>query len=549
MKKNRLAFSIALAFLGYVSPTLAQSGGDLQAAKPPQPIPSDATALPSTPPAVGVAPTLPAGPEAILHSVEISGNRDIATEVLLSQLGRIEGLSLDMAGLNRLANTLANYYRAAGFPFAQAYLPPQDLKNGILHINIIEGTYGTVRAAGPADLVAGAQPFLEYGLKHGDTIQNQALERTMLILDDQPGMKVGPVIKPGGNQGEADLVVNVERSSYVSGEVGVDNTGATSTGEYRLHGAVDVNSPFMYGDKISLNAMTTNENMWLGSVNYELPLGASGLRGAVGYAHTNYQLGAQFSALNAVGYADIATARLSYPLIRSQATNLLLSAGLQHKELEDDYRTAGTIQKKRSDAFPVTLQFDKRDTLLGGGVTYGSLNWTPGKLDLDQAMSVTDAASARTQGYFNKFNLDVARIQSVVDNFTLYGRFSGQWADKNLDPSEKFNLGGYYGVRAYPLGEGMGDSGWFTQLELRYAMGEVTPFVFYDVGESHSNINPWDANSGAVRKLSGSGLGLRSIHGAWSLDATVAWQTSGGASTVDNGNRNPRAFFMLGYRF
>lgn len=548
MKNNKMAYSIALALLGYAAQTLAQSGVELQGTKPPQPLPSDAAVLPNVQAAPVPQSMTAGGPAVTLQLVEITGNKAIDTATLLRQLGEVKGKRLDMAGLNALANTLSSYYRAMGYPFAQAYLPPQNLKDGVLRINVIEGRYGVVTAVGKDNLPAGAQPFLDYSLKHGDPIQNQQLERTMLILDDQPGMKIRPVLKPGASQGEADLIVGVERSSNVSGELGLDNTGARSTGEYRARGALFLNSPFQYGDKVSLNGMYTNEHMWLGSADYEAPLGASGLRGQIGYAHTSYQLGGQFTNLDAQGFAKVTSAKLSYPLIRSQATNVLLTLGVQHKNLEDDYRAINMSRTKSSDNVPVGLQFDKRDALLGGGVTYGSLSWVTGKLDLDAGTATTDATTARTQGHFSKINLDVARIQKVAGNLSFYGRYSGQWADKNLDSSEKINLGGYYGVRAYPLGEGVGDRGWFTQLELRYAINTVIPFIFYDFGKSYVNAHPWDANSNANRTLAGSGVGVRSLFGKWSLDATLAWRTEGGAATSDNRDRNPRAFFMLGYR-
>lgn len=546
MKISKLNHFVALALLAWVGQASAQSSPGLQEAMPPQPTPSGAV-VPKIEPAPPAAPAV-GGARVELQSVRISGNTALSTETLLSALGDVKGQRFDMAGLNALAAKLEALYRAGGYAFTQVYLPAQDMKDGVLQIAVLEGRYGVISAAGTDKLAAGAQPFLNHGLKRGDLIQNTALERSLLILDDQPGMKINPVIKPGAAQGEADLTVNVERDSYTSAEVGLDNTGARSTGAYRLHGLLDINSPFRYGDKISLNGMLTDEQMWLGSIDYMAPIGASGLRGQIGYAHTSYQLGGQFSALDAVGIANVTTAKLSYPLMRSQAANVLVSLGLQHKDLQDDYRAAAVVRNKSSNGVPVSLQFDKRDALLGGGVTYGSLTWLAGRLALDEALTRGDV-DAQTRGSFNKINVDVARIQKVTGNVSFYGRYSGQWASKNLDSSEKFNLGGYYGVRAYPLGEGVGDKGWFTQLEMRYAVGAATPFVFYDFGQSDANAEPWEASASATRTVSGPGLGVRSLYGAWSLDATLAWRGKGGPSTSDDQDRNPRLFFKLGRRF
>lgn len=545
-KKNTTL--VAVALLVYATQGFADTNTDLQMTKPPQPTSSDSKALPQFQPPSALEPVA-GGVTVKLNQLEISGNKSLSTETLLAQLNPVAGRSFDMAGLTAIANTLSNYYHAAGYPFAQVFLPPQDLQNGVLHITVIEGSYGKVAAVGNDKLLSGAQRFLAYGLQRGDAIQNQKLERTLLILDDQPGMTIRPIIRPGSAQGEADLLVDVKRESYVSGEVGVDNTGASSTGEYRAHAALFLNSAVLYGDKLSLNSMYTDEDMWLGAVDYEAPLGASGLRGRLGYAHTSYQLGGEFAALGAQGGADITTAKLSYPLLRSQANNLLISLSLQHKSLQDDYRASNIVRNKRSDGATLGLQFDKRDAVWGGGVTYGSLSVSGGQLRLDGESELSDAVTAGTNGSFGKVNLDIARIQKIAGGLNAYGRFSGQWANKNLDSSEKFSLGGYYGVRAYPLGEGVGDSGWFTQLELRYTLGAVTPFILYDYGKSTANTDPWDSNSAASRTIAGAGFGARLQYVQWSVDGSLAWRSQGGRSEAENVDKNPRFFLMLGRKF
>ena len=69
-----------------------------------------------------------------------------------------------------------------------------------------------------------------------------------------------------------------------------------------------VNSPFMFGDQINANVIYTEEHMWYGALSYDLPMASSGLRGNVGFKHTDYELGKEFESLDAHGTADIASA-------------------------------------------------------------------------------------------------------------------------------------------------------------------------------------------------------------------------------------------------
>ena len=50
-------------------------------------------------------------------------------------------------------------------------------------------------------------------------------------------------------------------------------------------------------------------------------------------------------------------------------------------------------------------------------------------------------------------------------------RFQGQLANRALDGSEQFYLGGMNGVRAYGNNDGYGDAGWLGSAEIRRQTG------------------------------------------------------------------------------
>ncbi|QIK39222.1 ShlB/FhaC/HecB family hemolysin secretion/activation protein [Caldichromatium japonicum] len=494
------------------------------------------------------AAVLPGGPSVTLTRITITGNTVFTEAELLALLGDYRGRSYDLAGLKALARRITEHYRAQGYPFARAVLKAQKIEGGVLAIEIIEGRYGKVEAQG--EMAEEAQAFLE-ALKPGEVISAAPLERATLILSDQPGIRVRPLLRPGQEVGAGDLIVEVGREPTLKGEVGLDNHGNRFSGQNRLRANVQADSPFLLGDQIKAQALVSDEGLWQGSLGYSLPLGASGLRGGLSYAHTYYELGKDFKNLKARGTADVAGLNLAYPLIRSQAANLILVAGYQHKALEDRQDATSTRNDKSSDLAPLALQFNRRD---GSGLTYGTLAYTAGQLDLDAVLEAADIASGRdTRGHFDKWNLDLARLQTTpLSNLTLFGRLSAQWAGKNLDSSERFLLGGATGVRAYPQGEGLGDEGWLLQLEARYRLGAFEPYLFYDAGAVRVNAKP-DGITPAVadnhRLISGAGLGLRLASGPWNLDAAIAWRNQGGQPQSDSQDHNPRAWLAASWRF
>ena len=50
--------------------------------------------------------------------------------------------------IQNVANTVTEFYRRAGFVLAQAYIPAQEVADGVVAIEVIEGTLGSVLAEG-----------------------------------------------------------------------------------------------------------------------------------------------------------------------------------------------------------------------------------------------------------------------------------------------------------------------------------------------------------------------------------------------------------------
>mgnify|MGYP000692177732 CR=1 FL=1 len=494
----------------------------------------------------------PGGATMLLKKITFSGNSTIDEITLQSHLTNAIGNRYDLAGLKALANQVTAIYAGHNYPFARALIPAQDLSKGNLQILVVEGRYGQVQATGEGVLVDSAQAFLS-ALKPGSIINGQTLERSLLILADQPGIQVAPVIRPGQTAGTGDLQVNVSRTRQVGGSVSLDNFGDRYTGRLRGRSELHIDSPFILGDQITLSAIYSEEHLWSGGASYSLPLGTQGLRGNVGYAHTFYQLGKEFANLDANGTADIGTAGITYPLIRSQQINVTLLATYQHKRLNDRQDSIQTSDSKHSNSLPLGLNFDSRDSFGGGGITYGSLNWTYGKLHLDDSLRAADSVTANTEGVYQKANLDIARLQALSAQVVLFARLSSQLAADNLDSSEGFGLGGINGVRAYPSGEGYGDQGWLAQVELRreYSLSggaRLSPYAFYDSGRVKVNHSSWIEGDNH-RSIAGSGFGLRASYGNFSADATAAWRTSGGKPQSDSRDESPMLWASINFTF
>jgi hemolysin activation/secretion protein len=136
-----------------------------------------------------------------------------------------------------------------------------------------------------------------------------------------------------------------------------------------------------------------------------------------------------------------------------------------------------------------------------------------------------DAASTRAAGSFRKLRYGMARQQTITEALAVSAVLSGQSADKNLDSSEKFYLGGSSGVRAYPSSEAGGASGQLLNLELRARLPEGLMLVgFYDWGHVTQNRDDHFSAAPAPNSyhLQGAGLVLGWIS-SYRLNLKATW--------------------------
>ena len=228
------------------------------------------------------------------------------------------------------------------------------------------------------------------------------------------------------------MIVDVTPGRRVTGSLEADNAGNRYTGAYRLGGTVNFNEPFGYGDVATLRMLgsTTGGLAYLrGSYQAQVYNATVG----VAYASLWYRLGREFSGLKAKGTANIASIYGSYPLIRSRNNNLYALLDFDAKSFHDETGVPQTVSDKEARVGIAGLYGDHLDTFGGGGFSSYSLYWSLGDLDIrTPAVLAADAASARSNGSYNKLGFAATRLQNVIGPLSLYINVRGQIASKNF---------------------------------------------------------------------------------------------------------------------
>ncbi len=503
----------------------------------------------------------------LVKSFRFEGNLGKFTpEQLANEVKDLVGQELSFDDIQLAADKVTAFYQEKGYFLAKAIIPKQEVKDGIVVIQVNEGKLDPKKPyeVKGQDLRIDPERVKRYLDSAMDgSLYQPSLERGLLNIADNPSLTATANIEPGSEVGTSRIIVETIEGPKVDGSVTADTYGSRYTGAFRLTGTVNVNNPSEYGDQFSATAITAPGNVFnMGQLAYKLPIGTDGLRAGISYTALNFHLNDKLASDELTkGTANSWNANLRYPLYRTAMRAAFV--GLSY-DWKNSFNSTGTdvTSDKRTDLYGLNLTLENTDDWGGAGFSQLVAGVSSGKLDLSRLpnFDATRDDTANTSGNFNKTNLQFLRIQRASERISLQFLGSAQWANKNLDGSEKLSLGGPAGIRAYPVGEASGDEGYKYSIDAKYVLATGTKFgdiigsVFYDHGLVHQYKRPELVDlSGASNSysLSGWGLGLDAI-AAGKFQVKLGWAKAIGTNpALSNGNNsdgksNRSRYWLLG---
>lgn len=448
-----------------------------------------------------------------------------------------------------------------GFFLADVVVPEQKIQNGIVELRVLEGRLGKIRLEIDPAVTIDRELLRSYveSLDEGGLIRTADVERALFQIHDLRGIVATSSFAPGAVAGTADLTIKVTAGKKLDANFDFDANGSVYTGIHRVGAGIDGNGLLGRGELVSVRATNAIDGkLHFARASILFPVGPWGTKLGAAVSDLNYRLGTPlFDPIKVNGAAFVTSVTAIHPIVRSRNTNLLIIAQHDRREYYDIQLATGTENLKKTPVNSLSLSGDFRDRLGGGGINVFNVAYTLGELQFGTgALLAADLAGRKTAGIYGKTNLTVSRLQAVADRIAVYGSFSQQFTNKNLDPSEKFSLGGPNAVRAYPQGEGAGDEGFYGTLEMRYRVpvdeslpGSMVITGFYDFGRSTLIKLPTAAdkaaNTATMRRIAGGGFGLNwEVPSNWYLRATLAFRDTSKA-TADHLLRYPRFYLQF----
>ena len=489
-----------------------------------------------------VPPLLPpAGGPSVQFTVErfeFEGNTKLSGDQLRQALADYVNRPINFQQLQEASNVVAETYAKAGW-LARAFLPRQDITEGVVRIQVIEAVYGGSIVNGEFSHVSESriQGMLAAQMQAGQVLSLEDVERALLLADDIPGVTVVGSLTAGQQTRQTDVLVDVQDTPLVVGRLQIDNQGNKSTGENEVSINANINGLAGWGDQATIYGLYT-EGLSFVSLGYSVPVFYSGLRLGGSYSTLGYRIiDNDLAAAKGSGYANTWTVEATQPFVRSRTTNVFGRLAYTNKQFDN---RAGQITTSNYtvDQVSFSLTASHLDSFGGGGYTVLSLTPSAGDVNYGGVPEYAQLVSLTTQseGNYAKLRYGLSRQQNLSSQWSVFANWRGQIASKNLDSSERFYLGGPYGVRAYPNNEGGGSQGNLLSLELRYSPWQELQLAgFWDIG--HIEVNKSNNFVGAAQPNSGTlqGVGLSLLWQApYNILINATWAVQVGSNPFAN---------------
>ncbi|MDY6783608.1 MAG: ShlB/FhaC/HecB family hemolysin secretion/activation protein [Cyanobacteriota bacterium] len=476
---------------------------------PPEELLQPGTPIPSTP------TTDDAPKEITVNRFEVIGSTILSEEDVAQLTVDYTNRPISFSELLQVRSLITEYYLDRGYITTGALIPPQELTDGTVQIQVVEGGIEEINVEGTRRLNPGYVTS-RLGLAANPPLKIERLREALQLLQLDPLIEnISAELSSGTRTGFNILDVTVTEAETFNVDVVLNNSRSPNVGSFRRGVEVSEGNLLGIGDRISASYFNTDGSNSL-DLSYTVPFNPR--NGTVRFAFgtsLSRVIDPTFEVLDISSRSRYYELTLRQPVIQTPAEELALGLTFSRQESQTALGILPDLE-----GFPISPGADNEGRTKVSAVRFFQ-EWVK--------RSERQAIALRSQFSLGVDWLDATENPEPPDSHFVSWRGQGQWvrllapdtlfllrtdlqfSDRPLLALEQFGLGGIDSVRGYRQDFLLADSGWFASAEARIpvlrvpsidGVLQVAPFFDFGLGWNRQQDDSFDT-------LAGIGLGLR----------------------------------------
>ncbi len=532
-----------------ISPSpLAQTNPNLPPGllEPNLPLPPLPTTPPETPtPSRPLAPppetpqNLPAelDVKVTVKEIEILGSTAFSPAELQTAVSSFIGQEATFEELLAIRTAITQLYIDNGYTTSGAFLPSQDLTDGVVRIQVVEGGIERIDIQGLRRL----RPDYvrdRIGLAAQAPVNLRRLEEALQLLQLDPLLDtVQAELSAGTAPGFSVLQLNVTEAQPLSLAVIGENRDSPSVGS--LGGTVTIahNNLLGFGDRLSVDyGLTQGINSY--NFSYQIPLNPHDGTLSLSYGRSRSDIIEEpFSRLDINARTSTFSVGFRQPIVRTPSSEFALSLSLDLHQSEtfllEDIPFSFSLGPEKGKSRVTALRFTQDWTNRSATRVLAARSQFSFGLDALNSTINENGIDGRFMSWVGQFQW----VQALGGDAIFIARAGAQLSNDSLLSLEQFSIGGIDTVRGYRQNQRVADNGIVGSLEFRLpivqqpeGIGTIQLAPFFDIGTVWNNedVTP---NPNTLASI---GLGLR-----WQVSPDFSAQLDWGIPLIsvdDEGN-------------
>ena len=462
--------------------------------------------------------------EFTVEQFQLEGNTVLEPKAVEKIVRDYRNRPITFADLLELETKLTELYTENGYINSAVIIPAQNVSQGTVTINAVEGTVEQIDINVNGRLKQG---YIRSRLERGTNtpLNINELQEALQLLQLNPLVEsLNAELSVGLSRDRWILDVNVNQARAFEPVAFANNYRTPSVGSFQRGLELNHNNVLGYADRLSFIYKNTDGSNDF-DTSYRIPINS--LDGTVGlrYRYVDSEIiEAEFESADIESETSEVELTLRQPLLikaDSQSTQEF-ALGLEFSRQSNSTTIGGA-------PFDLTSNQDNRDEEDLGDTRISAVrffqDWTKrtrrdviaARSQLSAGIDVFDATVNESQADLNfvswRGQMQWLRQLTSSSNINLLLRSDIQLSSSDLVPLEQFGLGGVESVRGYRQDALLSDSGIFASAEVRIpfyrwnnAQSSISVIPFIDVGTSWDNSEDLDREEDTVASL---GVGLQ----------------------------------------